>query len=67
MEYFVFNKEENTLGLRESFTHSFERVKMKVISFEIRDGYYYFELDKGNSLGYKAIHLPIQNTIIARI
>lgn len=67
MEYFVFNKEERTLSIRDGFTHQFDRYTIKVISFEIREGYYFFEFEKENKLKYKNAFLPIQNTILISI
>lgn len=67
MEYFVFNKEERTLAIRDGFTNQIDRYRLNVISFEIRDGYYFFEFESENKLKYKNAFLPIQNTIIISI
>ena len=67
MEYFVFNEEKKTLSVRDGFTNTLDRTTMKVKFFEIREGYYHFEVEKHPKLEYKSIYLPIQNTLLSVI
>lgn len=67
MEYFVFNETEKTLTVRDSITTTTDRLIMKVKFSEIKEGYYYFELDKHGKLGYRKLYLPIQNTVLCVI
>ena len=67
MEYFVFNETEKTLTVRDSITTTIDRLIMKVKFFEIREGYYHFEVEKHQKLGYKSIYLPMQNTVLCVI
>jgi hypothetical protein len=65
MEYFVFNEAEKTLGIRDGFTSTADRTTLKVNSFEIRESFYHFEVEKHPLLDYKSVYLPIQNTLLS--
>ena len=65
MEYFVFEQEKRLLHVRDGVTTVINRLTMKVTLFEVRDGYYRFALERHEKLGYQALHLPIQNTVLA--
>lgn len=65
MEYFVFEEKERLLHLRDGITSTVNRISLKVNAFEIRDGYYRFEFEKHETLGFKRFHMPIQNTFLS--
>jgi hypothetical protein len=67
MEYFVFNETNKTLSVRDGFTNLIDRLTLKVKFFEIKDGYYHFEVEKHPKLEYKSLYLPIQNTLLSVI
>lgn len=67
MEYFVFNETNKTLSVRDGFTNLVDRLTLKVKFFEIKDGYYHFEVEKHPKLEYKSLYLPIQNTLLSVI